>query len=101
MMFFGRHGWSGESGRTYTFKCALTKHGIPNDSGGIYVFVRRRFGFFLKGRVNELGYGAIMSARPRICGAACSVMRNGARLGGSSAQPSATSCASPPRMSAA
>ena len=37
MMFFGRHGWSGESGRTYTFKCALTKHGIPNDSGGIYV----------------------------------------------------------------
>lgn len=46
--FFGRHGWTGESGRTYTFKCALTKCGIPDDSGGIYVFVRRRFGFFLK-----------------------------------------------------
>jgi hypothetical protein len=48
LFFFGRHGWTGESGRTYTFKCALTKRGIPDDSGGIYVFVRRRFGFFLK-----------------------------------------------------
>jgi len=64
MMFFGRHGWSGESGRTYTFKCALTKHGIPNDSGGIYVFVRRRFGFFLQ----ALYVGKAANLRGRLVG---------------------------------
>jgi hypothetical protein len=29
------------------FRCALTKGGIPPDSGGISIFVRRRFAFFL------------------------------------------------------
>lgn len=64
MIFFGLHGWTGESGRTYTFKCALTKHGIPNDSGGIYVFVRRRFGFFLK----ALYVGKAANLRGRLVG---------------------------------
>ena len=48
MLLFGRHTWRGESGRSYVFRCALTKHGIPADSGGIYIFVRRRFAFFLQ-----------------------------------------------------
>lgn len=63
-LFFGRHGWTGESGRTYTFKCALTKRGIPDDSGGIYVFVRRRFGFFLK----PLYVGKAANLRSRLLG---------------------------------
>lgn len=62
--FFGRHGWTGESGRTYTFKCALTKRAIPDDSGGIYVFVRRRFGFFLK----PLYVGKAANLRGRLLG---------------------------------
>jgi hypothetical protein len=62
--FFGRHGWTGESGRTYTFKCALTKRAIPDDSGGIYVFVRRRFGFFLK----PLYVGKAANLRSRLLG---------------------------------
>ncbi len=48
MMFFGLHGWRGESGKRYMFKSVLTKHGLPDDSGGIYIFVRRRFAFFLE-----------------------------------------------------
>ncbi len=64
MIFFGLHGWTGESGRTYTFKCALTRDGIPNDSGGIYVFVRRRFGFFLK----ALYVGKAANLRGRLVG---------------------------------
>lgn len=64
MMFFGKHGWTGETGRTYTFKCALTKNGIPNDSGGIYVFVRRRFGFFLQ----ALYVGKAANLRGRLIG---------------------------------
>ena len=64
LFFFGRHGWTGESGRTYTFKCALTKRGIPDDSGGIYVFVRRRFGFFLK----ALYVGKAANLRERLLG---------------------------------
>ena len=64
LFFFGRHGWTGESGRTYTFKCALTKRAIPDDSGGIYVFVRRRFGFFLK----ALYVGKAANLRERLLG---------------------------------
>lgn len=64
MMFYGRHTWRGESGRRYFFKCALTKHGIPQDSGGIYVFVRRRFGFFLK----ALYVGKAANLRGRLLG---------------------------------
>lgn len=49
MFFFSSHSWRGESGRRYKFKCVLTKKGMPAAGvGGIYVFVRRRFGFFLE-----------------------------------------------------
>ena len=45
-ILFGWHTWWGESGRPYRFKITLTPKGLPND-GGIYVFVQRRFVFFL------------------------------------------------------
>lgn len=49
MFFFGSHSWRGESGRRYRFKCVLTKKGLPPAGvGGIYIFVRRRFGFFME-----------------------------------------------------
>jgi len=64
MMFYGRHGWRGESGRTYTFRCALTKACIPDDSGGIYVFVRRRYAFFLE----PLYVGKAANLRERLVG---------------------------------
>lgn len=49
MFFFGDHVWRGESGRRYKFKSILTKKGLPEAGvGGIYVFVRRRFGFLLE-----------------------------------------------------
>jgi len=43
---FGWHTWRGESGAFYRFKITLTRNGIP-PGGGIYMFVKRRFGFFL------------------------------------------------------
>ena len=46
IFLFGWHTWWGESGRPYRFKITLTKKGLP-DEGGIYVFVQRRFVFFL------------------------------------------------------
>ncbi len=64
MLFFGRHGWRGESGRTYMFQSVLTKSGIPGDSGGIYVFVRRRFAFFL----TPLYVGKAANLRERLLG---------------------------------
>lgn len=64
MIFFGRHSWRGETGKRYSFNCALTKRGIPDDSGGIYVFVRRRFGFFLK----ALYVGKAANLRSRLLG---------------------------------
>ncbi|HYD89342.1 MAG TPA: GIY-YIG nuclease family protein [Vitreimonas sp.] len=49
MFFFGAHSWRGESGRRYRFKCVLTKGGLPpGGQGGIYIFVRRRWAFFLE-----------------------------------------------------
>ncbi|HRP10050.1 MAG TPA: hypothetical protein PLK37_03365 [Terricaulis sp.] len=49
MFFFGPHSWRGESGRRYRFKCVLTKKGLPPaGQGGIYVFVRRRWAFFME-----------------------------------------------------
>ena len=49
MFFFGTHTWRGESGRRYKFKCVLDKNGMPPAGvGGIYVFVRRRWAFFLE-----------------------------------------------------
>lgn len=64
MLLFGRHNWRGETGRRYTFHCALTKNGIPNDSGGIYVFVRRDFVFFL----TALYVGKAANLRDRLVG---------------------------------
>lgn len=49
MFFFGGHAWRGESGKRYKFKCVLTKRGLPPEgTGGIYVFVRRRWAFILE-----------------------------------------------------
>jgi hypothetical protein len=49
MFFFGAHYWPGQSGRRYRFKCVLTKQGLPPaGAGGIYIFVRRRWAFFLE-----------------------------------------------------
>ncbi len=59
MFLFNGHSWRGESGARYKFKCVLTKAGLPSPGqGGIYVFVRRRFVFFLEplyvGKAHEL-----------------------------------------------
>ena len=59
MFFFGPHSWRGESGRKYRFKCVLTKKDLPEAGvGGIYVFVRRRWAFYLEplyvGKAHEL-----------------------------------------------
>lgn len=49
MLFFGSHSWRGESGRRYRFKCVLTKKDLPEQGvGGIYVFIRRRWAFYLE-----------------------------------------------------
>jgi len=64
MIFFGLHGWRGETGRRYMFRCVLTKSGLPADSGGIYIFVKRRFGFFLK----PLYVGKAANLRERLLG---------------------------------
>lgn len=49
MFFFGAHSWRGETGRRYRFKCVLTNKGLPPAGvGGIYVFVRRRWGFLME-----------------------------------------------------
>jgi hypothetical protein len=64
MMFFGRHSWRGESGKRYFFNCALTRNGIPADSGGIYVFVKRHFAFFLE----PLYVGKAENLRSRLLG---------------------------------
>lgn len=64
MMFFGLHSWRGESGRRYMFKSVLTKHGLPDDSGGIYIFVRRRWAFFLE----PLYVGKAANLRDRVLG---------------------------------
>ena len=47
MIPFRRRNWHGETGRNYRFKITLTDRGLP-DGGGVYIFVRRRFVFFLK-----------------------------------------------------
>lgn len=49
MFFFGKHTWRGESGQRYKLKCVLDKNGMPPAGvGGIYVFVRRHWAFFLQ-----------------------------------------------------
>lgn len=47
MLLFGDHKWRGETGKRYRFSIALTRNDLPRE-GGIYVFVRRRFVFFLE-----------------------------------------------------
>jgi hypothetical protein len=65
MFFFGAHSWRGESGRRYRFKCVLTKNGLPpGGQGGIYIFVRRRWGFFLE----TLYVGKAHDLRSRLLG---------------------------------
>jgi hypothetical protein len=65
MFFFGAHSWRGESGRRYRFKCVLTKQGLPpGGQGGIYIFVRRRWGFFLE----TLYVGKAHDLRSRLLG---------------------------------
>ncbi len=60
---FGAHTWYGESGRGYRFRITLTRRGIP-DTGGIYIFVRRRFIFFL----HPLYIGKAANFRSRLLG---------------------------------
>lgn len=65
MFLFGWRSWRGESGRTYRFKITLTKKGLPrNEEGGIYMFVRRRFVFFLE----PLYVGKAVNTRQRLLG---------------------------------
>ncbi len=65
MFFFGAHSWRGESGRRYRFKCVLTKAGMPpNGVGGIYIFVRRRWAFFME----PLYVGKAADLRSRLLG---------------------------------
>lgn len=63
MIVFGAHPWFGETGRKYKFNVTLTDRGIP-DGGGIYVFVRRRFVFFLQ----PLYIGKATSFKGRLIG---------------------------------
>lgn len=65
MFLFGRHTWKGESGKRHTFRCVLTKNGLPRDGqGGIYVFIRRRWVFFLE----PLYVGKAHDLRSRLLG---------------------------------
>lgn len=49
MLLFGAHSWRGVSGRRYRLHCVLGKKGLPPAGvGGVYVFVRRRWVFFLE-----------------------------------------------------
>jgi len=65
MFFFGAHSWRGESGQRYRFRCVLTKNGLPPEGvGGIYVFVRRRWAFFLE----TLYVGKAHDLRSRLLG---------------------------------
>jgi hypothetical protein len=65
VVLFGWNVWRGESGRRYRFKITLTKAGIPQDGvSGVYIFVRRRFVFFLE----PLYVGKATSFRERLLG---------------------------------
>ncbi|MEZ5994871.1 MAG: GIY-YIG nuclease family protein [Hyphomonadaceae bacterium] len=65
MFFFGPHSWRGVSGRRYKFRCVLTKAGLPPQGvGGIYIFVRRRWGFFME----PLYVGKAHDLRSRLLG---------------------------------
>lgn len=63
LLIFADHVWRGESGRGYRFRVTLTDRGLP-DRPGLYVFVRRRFVFFLQ----PLYVGKAASLRGRLIG---------------------------------
>jgi hypothetical protein len=63
MIPFGWHRWRGESGTAYRFKITLTRSGIP-ETGGVYVFVKRWFFFFLQ----PLYVGKATNFRERLLG---------------------------------
>ena len=63
MVLFWRHNWHGESGKNYRFRVTLTDKGLP-DGGGIYVFARRRFVFF----VTPLYVGKAANFKNRLIG---------------------------------
>jgi hypothetical protein len=63
MFLFDHKIWRGESGRIYRFKVTLTRKGIP-DYGGVYIFVRRQFVFFL----TAVYVGKATNFRERLCG---------------------------------
>jgi hypothetical protein len=64
MIPLGWHVWRGASRVRYRFKVTLTRSGVPKDVGGVYVFVRRRFFFFLK----PLYVGQAKNFRDRLYG---------------------------------
>jgi hypothetical protein len=65
MFLFSAHSWRGESGRRYKFRCVLSKRGLPPEGvGGIYVFVRRRWVFWLE----ALYVGKAHDLRSRLLG---------------------------------
>ncbi len=65
MFLFGHHSWRGESGKRYRFRCVLTARGLPPEGvGGIYVFVRRRFVFWME----ALYVGKAHDLRSRLLG---------------------------------
>tara|TARA_R100001086_G_scaffold203804_2_gene119783 strand:- start:1517 stop:1951 length:435 start_codon:yes stop_codon:yes gene_type:complete len=47
MLLYGFHRWRGETRRKYWFNILLTDRNIPDD-GGVYIFVRRRYIFWLE-----------------------------------------------------
>jgi hypothetical protein len=63
LIFFGSHIWNGETGRRYRFHAKLTNKAIP-DKPGLYIFVRRRFAFFLE----PLYVGKAADLRSRVIG---------------------------------
>lgn len=63
MILFGLHRWRGESGKRYWFNITLTDKGLPKD-GGIYVFVRRHYIFWLQ----PLYVGKAASLKGRLIG---------------------------------
>jgi hypothetical protein len=65
MFLFGVHTWRGESGQRYKFRCVLSKKGLPPDGvGGCYMFIRRRWAFFL----DVLYVGKAHDLRSRLLG---------------------------------
>lgn len=65
MFLFGHKSWKGESGKRYRFRCVLTTHGLPPEGeGGIYVFVRRRWIFWME----PLYVGKAHDLRSRLLG---------------------------------